>query len=185
MKLKGKLCIWRAEKACKLALTGQVDLHQLAEELFTAGAAIQSLLAETEGFSLLNRPDGRGTVKVPKQRDTVEVETATSQLVIDWANAKGILLDKKIYYYPVPAWVGYFNGLPEKRGIAKITNGIDLWIELPNGEGFKGHLDWFRKEVQTKPRKASRKKLMNIAGLTAAEMQDRLLQLLEIDEAEV
>lgn len=65
------------------------------------------------------------------------------QRVVDWSAKNKVLLAHNEYWW----WLNdderpaHFHGLPETRGIPRITNGIDVWSELFSGKLFKGHRD--------------------------------------------
>lgn len=61
---------------------------------------------------------------------------------------------------------GEINGLPTSRGVARVTNGILVIIEQPNGELFEGHLDFFIKDEKPRAPRSGGQKLPNSALAT-------------------
>src|ERR1035438_9505300 len=98
-------------------------------------------------------------------------EFTRDQRVVDFCHAHKLTLGRKRQWYwcsnqenkdGTPKW-GQVNGLPTTRGIPRITNGVDVWIELASGELFLGHQDWWqgeRREGVSYPRKRSLKKVL-------------------------
>ena len=98
-------------------------------------------------------------------------EFTRDQRVVDFAHAHKLTLGRKRQWYwcsnqenkdGSPRW-GNIVGLPTTHGIPRITNGVDVWIELTSGELFLGHQDWWqgeRREGVTYPRKRSLKKVL-------------------------
>jgi len=110
----------------------------------------------------------------------------SDQLCIDWAHKHKLVLRDGVFYW----WLNPENRVATlhalegtTRGIPRITNGIDVWLELPDGRPFLGHRDnlkWERrgapltlksqqpKEPKTKASKATR----NLYQETADKMTE-------------
>jgi len=68
----------------------------------------------------------------------------SDQACVEWANTHGVLLhDKTFYWWLNPEGrIAKIVGIEDTtRGIPRITNGIDVWMELHDGRIFKGHRD--------------------------------------------
>jgi len=96
---------------------------------------------------------------VPTQKqvdDSVKAwrEFTNDQRVVEFCEQKKLTLHKGRQWY----WCtnqrrpdgslkyGAIIGLEHKRGVPRITNGVDVWIELEDGEMFLGHRDWWKGE---------------------------------------
>ena len=116
-------------------------------------------------------------------------EFSRDQRVVDFAHAHKLTLGRKRQWFwcsnqaykdGSPLW-GNIVGLPTTHGIPRITNGVDVWIELPSGELFLGHQDWWqgeRREGVTYPRKRSLKKVLAEAS-DDNDLRSQLMQMLK------
>lgn len=79
-------------------------------------------------------------------------EFTNDQRVVDFCEAKRLTLTRGRQWY----WcskqtnkdgtprLGEVIGLPGSRGTPRITDGVNVWIELLDGTMFLGHQDWFK-----------------------------------------
>jgi|ERR1043165_4725375 hypothetical protein len=82
------------------------------------------------------------------------------QRVVDFCHSKKIVLNPKEQWYwcrdqhhkdGSPAYghitgIEARNGEPRLRGVARITDGVLIWVEREDGTMFQGHRDWFKVE---------------------------------------
>lgn len=91
---------------------------------------------------------GIGTVKQSRKAAPNPLVHGFGQSVqvVEFANKHKILLNPKEMWWMLEQGMrtGYIHGLENSRGIPKITNGIDVWIERADGTIFKGHRDWLK-----------------------------------------
>lgn len=132
----------------------------LAKDAQIIAATVQSLNRLASSNSVARKPKA---TKVIKEIHGFGVQ----QRVVDWCHKHKITLPKKELWW----WLdkgdtntGYIKGLLMSRGYPRITNGIDVWIERPDGTLFKGHKDWLKwdRRPSDKPAAAPRKPKVTI-----------------------
>ena len=116
------------------------------------GEFLNWLVTYSKQAQMLLHPD-RGEEKMDSKTIRKELKQfQISQKVVDFAHKHKIILRKGDHYW----WLsddrtGYIQGLEDQtRGWPRITNGIDVWIELPDGEVFMGHRDWLKYDRRPK-----------------------------------
>jgi hypothetical protein len=112
----------------------------------------------------------------------------SDQKVVDWAHSKSIVLSKGVFWWwcgREPNRVAHINGLGESNGATlegfpRITNGIDVWMERPDGTVFLGHRDslvWHRLPPSL---------IAKVAPIEARQPKDRWLpQAKQLDEESI
>lgn len=77
------------------------------------------------------------------------LQWAKDTRVIDFVNQKHIMLNRKTVWRWIDAdeIPGMIWALPTLRGIPRITDGMIVYCEKPDGTVFQGHLDWFIKDM--------------------------------------
>lgn len=100
-----------------------------------------------EAYEVLHKPP-------PKDADNTDARYAQVQWakdcrIVDWCHKHHILLRGKHPW----RWIdsdevgGMIWALPTLRGIPRVTNGILVYCERPDGTVFQGHMDWFIKDL--------------------------------------
>jgi hypothetical protein len=108
---------------------------------------------------------------------------AASTKVVEWCNASGVTLDKRTYWWPLSEErTGHIGGVPNSQGIARITDGVMLWVERHNQSPLLGHLAEWRKDPRPTTAKGLSigrqvKDIINGGG-DKVEMHRRLLEAL-------
>jgi len=145
-------------------LNGQMPLGQLESWLRTYAQRAQDLRSERSEPSCS-----------PAGASHEEQTWASSQAVVDWCHKQQLTLDKHSYWWTLPSEpTGHIRGLDNSHGTARITNGIDVWIERADGSLFKGHLAWFIKDK--KPR-AQREAKESPTSILLKQLQEQLKQM--------
>ena len=79
-------------------------------------------------------------------RDTNVIEFCEKHQIILAKGRQWYWCTKQTRADGTPRW-GAIIGLEKgTRGVARITNGVDVWIEREDGSLFLGHQDWFKGE---------------------------------------
>ena len=86
----------------------------------------------------------RATLVQCDDRNNVLREYVSSCGVIKFANQYGLVLGRKEHWRMTKPYNGEIQGIPTSRGVLKITNGIDCYIEQPDGRVFFGHVMNFK-----------------------------------------
>ncbi len=120
------------------------------KRLIKVASEANRMLRKDEASQLLNQ-----TQQEQANRDWTNF--TSSQGVVDFCQAKNLTLPHKQGWWMVPKQpFGTISGLEKSTkatGHARITNGIDIWLECADGTLFKGHRDWFvahKAEKETK-----------------------------------
>lgn len=81
--------------------------------------------------------------KQQKDAERASRRTVHLNLMVRFLNKHRINIRRLDKWRWLGGGYGEINGIPTMRGKAVMTNGIEVLIEMENGEVKRGHFDWF------------------------------------------